>query len=161
MCGTALLSRPLLPDGSGEPSHTPSLPWRSTSSTRCHSRARLLQRNRGRNDPRNIPMTVDIKVPSAGESITEGTIARWLKPDGAMVQANEPILEIETDKAASEVIAPASGVLVIAAKEGDRVAVGAVVGKIDTEAKPSAKPEPKPAPKLAPAAPSADGRQGE
>jgi 2-oxoglutarate dehydrogenase E2 component (dihydrolipoamide succinyltransferase) len=102
-------------------------------------------------------MTVDIKVPSAGESITEGTIARWLKPNGAMVQANEPILEIETEKAASEVIAPATGVLVITAKEGDRVAVGAVVGKIDTEAKPTAKPEPKPVP----SAPSPDRRHGE
>src|SRR5207237_4702470 len=88
------------------------------------------------------PMAVDIKVPSVGESVSEGTISRWLKPDGAAVQANEPVLEIETDKAASEVTAPAAGVLVIGAKEGERVAVGAVVGKIDPAAAPKAAPEP-------------------
>jgi 2-oxoglutarate dehydrogenase E2 component (dihydrolipoamide succinyltransferase) len=90
-------------------------------------------------------MAVDIKVPSVGESVSEGTISRWLKPNGASVKANEPVLEIETDKAASEVMAPAAGVLVIGAKEGERVAVGAVVGKIDTAAAPAeTKPEPKP-----------------
>src|SRR5262249_6236062 len=93
-------------------------------------------------------MAVDIKVPSVGESVSEGTISRWLKPNGASVKANEPVLEIETDKAASEVMAPAAGVLVIGAKEGERVAVGAVVGKIDTAAAPAdTKPAPKPEPK--------------
>jgi 2-oxoglutarate dehydrogenase E2 component (dihydrolipoamide succinyltransferase) len=93
-------------------------------------------------------MAVDIKVPSVGESVSEGTISRWLKADGAAVKANEPVVEIETDKAASEVMAPAAGKLVIAVKEGERVAVGAVVGQIDTEAAPTeTKPEPKPEPK--------------
>ena len=100
-------------------------------------------------------MAIDIKVPSVGESITEGTIARWLKPNGAMVKANEAVLEIETDKAASEVNAPAAGMLVIGAKEGERVAIGAVVGQIDTTAAPKpAAPAPKtdtPPPKPAPA----------
>ncbi len=96
-------------------------------------------------------MAVDIKVPSVGESISEGTISRWLKPNGAQVRANEPILEIETDKAASEVSAPAAGVLVIGAKEGDRVAVGAVVGKIDTSAAAAVSPPP-PLPTTAPEA---------
>jgi 2-oxoglutarate dehydrogenase E2 component (dihydrolipoamide succinyltransferase) len=93
-------------------------------------------------------MAVDIKVPSVGESISEGTISRWLKPNGAKVKENEPILEIETDKAASEVTAPAAGILSIGAKEGERVAVGAVVGKIDTNgAAPAASPaSPSPAP---------------
>ena len=90
-------------------------------------------------------MAVDIKVPSVGESISEGTISRWLKPNGASVEANEPILEIETEKAASEVTAPADGVLVIGAKEGDRVAVGAVVGKIDTNAAAKVNSPPAPA----------------
>ena len=95
-------------------------------------------------------MAVDIKVPSVGESVSEGTISRWLKPDGAAVNANEPVVEIETDKAASEVMAPAAGKLVIAVKEGERVAVGAVVGKIDTEAAPAeTKREPKPEPTAA------------
>jgi 2-oxoglutarate dehydrogenase E2 component (dihydrolipoamide succinyltransferase) len=106
-------------------------------------------------------MAVDIKVPSVGESVSEGTVSRWLKADGASVQANEPVLEIETDKATAEVMAPAAGVLVIGAKEGERVAVGAVVGKIDTaaapaEKKPEPKPEPKPEVKRAEPKPSAN-----
>ena len=56
-------------------------------------------------------MAVDIKVPSVGESITEGIVSRWLKADGDAVQANEPVFELETDKATTEVVAPAAGVL--------------------------------------------------
>jgi 2-oxoglutarate dehydrogenase E2 component (dihydrolipoamide succinyltransferase) len=99
-------------------------------------------------------MVVDIKVPSVGESISEGTIARWLKPDGAMVQANETILEIETDKATAEVPAPAAGVLRITAREGDRVAIGAVIGKIDTEATAAVKAAPAPPVRTGIAAPA-------
>jgi 2-oxoglutarate dehydrogenase E2 component (dihydrolipoamide succinyltransferase) len=76
-------------------------------------------------------MAVDIKIPSAGESITEGTIARWFKPNGAAVKANEPVLELETDKATMEVIAPAAGVLNITVPEGTKVAIGSVVGRIE------------------------------
>ena len=54
-------------------------------------------------------MAVEIKVPAVGESITEGTIGRWLKPNGAAVKANEPVLELETDKATQEIVAPSSG----------------------------------------------------
>src|SRR2546430_138781 len=86
-------------------------------------------------------MSADIKVPSVGESVSEGTIARWLKPDGATVEANDPVVEIETDKAASELPAPVAGVLHHGAKEGQSVAVGAVVGKIDTDATPKKKPD--------------------
>ncbi len=83
-------------------------------------------------------MAVEIKIPSVGESITEGTIGRWLKPDGAAVKANEPVLELETDKATQEIMAPAAGVLSISAKEGAKVAIGSVVGTIDPTGKPAA-----------------------
>src|SRR5579875_3949609 len=76
-------------------------------------------------------MSVEIKVPPVGESITEGTIARWLKPNGAAVKANEPVCEIETDKATTEVMAPAGGRLAITTAEGQKVAIGAVIGQIE------------------------------
>jgi 2-oxoglutarate dehydrogenase E2 component (dihydrolipoamide succinyltransferase) len=79
-------------------------------------------------------MAVDIKVPSVGESITEGTIGRWLKRDGEAVRANEPVCELETDKATQEVMAPAAGVLAIAVAEGQKVAIGAVIGRIEERA---------------------------
>src|ERR1700722_1239753 len=82
-------------------------------------------------------MAVELKVPSVGESITEGTLARWLKPDGAAVQANEPVFEMETDKASQEVAAPAAGVLKHGAAEGDKVSVGQVVGRIEPGTAPS------------------------
>jgi 2-oxoglutarate dehydrogenase E2 component (dihydrolipoamide succinyltransferase) len=76
-------------------------------------------------------MGVDIRVPSAGESVTEGTIARWLKKDGESVRADEPVFELETDKATGEVAAPASGTLIIGVPAGETVAVGSVVGRIE------------------------------
>jgi 2-oxoglutarate dehydrogenase E2 component (dihydrolipoamide succinyltransferase) len=76
-------------------------------------------------------MPVDIKVPSVGESISEGTLARWLKTEGALVRQDEPVFELETEKATQEVPAPATGVLHIKAKEGDRLTIGSVVGTID------------------------------
>ena len=86
-------------------------------------------------------MAVDIKVPSVGESITEGVVARWLKADGDAVRANEPVFELETDKATTEVVAPAAGVLTITVKEGQKVPIGAVVGRIEEGAAPAAKAE--------------------
>jgi len=83
-------------------------------------------------------MPVDIKVPSVGESITEGTIARWLKPEGASVRAGEPVLELETEKATTEIPAPAAGKLAVAVPEGKTVAIGAVVGRIEEGAAPAA-----------------------
>jgi 2-oxoglutarate dehydrogenase E2 component (dihydrolipoamide succinyltransferase) len=74
---------------------------------------------------------VPITVPSVGESISEGIIARWLKPDGSPVQAGEPLLELETDKATNVVPAPGSGVLKIGAAEGETVPIGATVGTIE------------------------------
>lgn len=100
-------------------------------------------------------MAIDIKVPSVGESITEGSIARWLKKDGDIVRQDDPLFELETEKATTEVPAPAAGVLHIQAKEGDHVAIGSVVGRIDTSAAPAAKPAPPKAPAPEKAAPAA------
>src|SRR5262245_17559407 len=76
-------------------------------------------------------MAVEIKIPSVGESVTEGTISRWLKKDGETVQIDDPILELETDKATGELPSPASGKLVITVPEGETVAIGAAVGRIE------------------------------
>ncbi|HKA06942.1 MAG TPA: 2-oxoglutarate dehydrogenase complex dihydrolipoyllysine-residue succinyltransferase [Gemmataceae bacterium] len=95
---------------------------------------------------------VDIKVPSVGESVTEGRLSRWLKPDGAFVQRDEMVCELETDKATAEVPAPEAGVLRHRAKEGDTVTIGQVIGGIDPAA------APRPAPK--PASPTGDGAKG-
>jgi 2-oxoglutarate dehydrogenase E2 component (dihydrolipoamide succinyltransferase) len=75
-------------------------------------------------------MPVDIKVPSVGESITEGTISRWLKKEGEQVRAGEAVLELETEKATTEVPAPAAGTLAITVPQGETVAIGAVVGRV-------------------------------
>src|SRR5271166_5584386 len=76
-------------------------------------------------------MAVNIVVPSVGESITEGTIAQWLKKDGDVVSADEPVLELETEKATTSVAAPSSGRLVIAVPEGQVVKIGQVVGRVE------------------------------
>jgi len=92
-------------------------------------------------------MAVDVKVPSVGESVTEGVLSRWLKPDGAAVKANESLYELETEKATTEVPAPAAGVLKIAVREGEKVSVGAVVARIEAgAAAPAAAAPDKPAP---------------
>src|SRR4051794_1601476 len=84
--------------------------------------------------------TVSIQVPGVGESITEGILARWLKPDGAAVKAGEPLFELETDKASSVVQAPAAGTLKIGVVEGTTVTIGATVGTLDPNAAPTAAP---------------------
>jgi 2-oxoglutarate dehydrogenase E2 component (dihydrolipoamide succinyltransferase) len=84
-------------------------------------------------------MVVAVKVPSVGESIVEGTIAQWLKKDGEAVRADEPLFELETEKATNTVPAPAAGTLKIAIPEGQTVPIGSVVGHID----PSAARDPK------------------
>jgi 2-oxoglutarate dehydrogenase E2 component (dihydrolipoamide succinyltransferase) len=76
-------------------------------------------------------MATEIKVPSLGESITEATVAKWLKRPGEAVATDEPVAELETDKVTLEVPAPASGTLAeILAEEGANVPVGAVLGRI-------------------------------
>src|SRR6201996_9862390 len=76
-------------------------------------------------------MTVQIKVPAMGESVTEATVARWFKKEGDSVARDEPLLELETDKVTVEVPAPAAGAIEsIAVKAGDTVQVGALLGAI-------------------------------
>jgi 2-oxoglutarate dehydrogenase E2 component (dihydrolipoamide succinyltransferase) len=97
-------------------------------------------------------MAIDIKVPSVGESISEGTVARWLKKDGDIVEADEPVFELETEKATTDVAAPASGRLSIKVAEGKTVPIGSVVGSIEEgvtagkERRKSAPPTSKPLP---------------
>ena len=79
-------------------------------------------------------MSVEIKVPQMGESVTEGTIARWNKNVGDSVNADELLVEIETDKVTMEVNAPSAGVLAeIVAVSGDTVEIGALLGIISTD----------------------------
>ena len=91
-------------------------------------------------------MSVDIKVPSLGESVTEATIARWYKSIGDSVSIDEPLLELETDKVTLEVPAPVSGQLTdIKVKDGDTVEVGAILGAIAEGAVAAEKaPDPQP-----------------
>jgi len=93
---------------------------------------------------------VEIRVPTLGESVTEATIGKWFKKPGDAVAVDEPLVELETDKVTIEVPAPAAGVLgAIAAKDGDTVAVGAVLGRIEegaASAKPAAAASAPPAP---------------
>jgi 2-oxoglutarate dehydrogenase E2 component (dihydrolipoamide succinyltransferase) len=114
-------------------------------------------------------MATEIKVPALGESVTEATVARWLKKPGETVAMDDPLVELETDKVTLEVNAPAAGTLSeILAPEGANVAVGAVLGRIgEGAAKAAAPAKPQPAAAVAqsearaaaptrPAAPAAD-----
>ena len=107
---------------------------------------------------------VEVRMPALGESVAEGTVTTWLKQVGETVEADEPLLEVSTDKVDTEVPAPASGVLVsIAVGEDETVAVGTVLALIgDASAAPAAapaqsapaaaEPTPPPAPQTPPAA---------
>ena len=76
-------------------------------------------------------MPVSVTMPQLGESVTEGTVTRWLKAVGDTVVADEPLLEVSTDKVDTEIPSPASGVVLsIAAGEDEVVAVGAVLAVI-------------------------------
>ena len=91
-------------------------------------------------------MATEIRVPTLGESVTEATIGRWFKKAGEAVAVDEPLVELETDKVTVEVPAPVAGVLSeIKAKDGDTVAVGALLGSI-AEGAGGAKATPKAAP---------------
>jgi len=102
-------------------------------------------------------MATEIRVPALGESVAEATVGRWFKKAGEPVNADEPIVELETDKVTLEVNAPASGVLAeIAAKDGETVSAGALLGQIGDAAsaappKAEAKPVPRPAAPVEPA----------
>jgi 2-oxoglutarate dehydrogenase E2 component (dihydrolipoamide succinyltransferase) len=87
----------------------------------------------------------EIRVPTLGESVTEATIGKWFKQPGDAVAVDEPIVELETDKVTIEVPAPAAGVLAdITAKDGETVAVGALLGQIKEGAPASSKAAPAP-----------------
>ncbi|GGG37257.1 2-oxoglutarate dehydrogenase complex dihydrolipoyllysine-residue succinyltransferase [Hymenobacter glacieicola] len=75
--------------------------------------------------------TVEMKIPAVGESITEVTVAKWLKEDGAQVQRDEIIAELESDKATFELPAEGSGTLRHAAKEGETIGIGATIARIE------------------------------
>jgi len=79
-------------------------------------------------------MALEIKVPTVGESISEVTISRWLKKDGDWVEMDDVLAELESDKATFELNAEKAGVLKTLGKEGDTIAVGAVICSIDTDA---------------------------
>ena len=80
-------------------------------------------------------MSVDIKVPSLGESVVEATVAKWYKNEGDSVALDEPLLELETDKVTLEVPSPTSGLIEkISSPEGSTVEVGALLGVINDTA---------------------------
>ncbi|MEU6854585.1 biotin/lipoyl-containing protein, partial [Actinacidiphila alni] len=104
-------------------------------------------------------MAVSVTLPALGESVTEGTVTRWLKAEGERVEADEPLLEVSTDKVDTEIPSPASGVLAsIKVAEDETVEVGAELAVIDDGSgapapaaaeqapAPAAEPEPTPAP---------------
>ena len=108
---------------------------------------------------------MDITMPQLGETVTEGTITRWLKAVGESVAVDEPLFEVSTDKVDSEVPSPAAGVLTeIVVPEGDTVEVGARLAVLDGDgaapappapvaAAPAAAPEPPPPPPPPPPTP--------
>src|ERR1700738_5066135 len=99
-------------------------------------------------------MALSVQMPALGESVTEGTVTRWLKQEGDTVERDEPLLEVSTDKVDTEIPSPASGVLTkIVAQEDDTVEVGgelAVIGEAGEAAaarpEPAAQPAPEPEP---------------
>ncbi|MFJ2156301.1 2-oxoglutarate dehydrogenase, E2 component, dihydrolipoamide succinyltransferase [Streptomyces sp. NPDC087856] len=114
-------------------------------------------------------MAVSVTLPALGESVTEGTVTRWLKAEGERVEADEPLLEVSTDKVDTEIPSPVAGVLAsIKVAEDETVEVGAELAVIDdgtgapaaapapaSEPEPEAAPAPEPAPAPAAEAPAA------
>ncbi|MFD0000719.1 biotin/lipoyl-containing protein, partial [Nocardia sp. NPDC127526] len=100
-------------------------------------------------------MAFSVQMPALGESVTEGTVTRWLKQEGDTVEVDEPLLEVSTDKVDTEIPSPTAGVLVkIVAKEDDVVEVGGelgVIGEAGEAPAPAAAPAPEAAPAPAPA----------
>ncbi|UIX35215.1 2-oxoglutarate dehydrogenase, E2 component, dihydrolipoamide succinyltransferase [Streptomyces sp. GQFP] len=101
-------------------------------------------------------MAVSVTLPALGESVTEGTVTRWLKAEGERVEADEPLLEVSTDKVDTEIPSPVSGVLAsIKVAEDETVEVGAELALIDDgSGAPAAAPAPAAEPVAAPAAPA-------
>ncbi|NWG92219.1 MAG: E3 binding domain-containing protein, partial [Parvularculaceae bacterium] len=91
-------------------------------------------------------MATEIRVPTLGESVSEATVGKWLKKVGDAVSADEPLVELETDKVAVEVPAPTSGVIAsVAAAEGATVEVGGLLGAIEANGKATSVKEARPA----------------
>ncbi|WP_341837967.1 2-oxoglutarate dehydrogenase complex dihydrolipoyllysine-residue succinyltransferase [Chitinophaga pollutisoli] len=114
-------------------------------------------------------MIIEVKIPQVGESISEVTIAKWLKKNGEFVNQDDILCEMESEKATLELTAEKSGVLKIVAAEGETVKIGDVAATIDTDAAGDAAPQPAapaaaeapaatpaPAPEAAPAAPASN-----
>src|SRR5205814_6454610 len=105
-------------------------------------------------------MTIEITVPTLGESVTEATVAKWLKQPGEAIERDEPVVELETDKVTLEVPAPAAGTLgEIRAGEGTNVPVGAILGIIADGAAASA-PHPRPLPVIPGSSPGRERERG-
>ena len=122
-------SRPAAPrlrgaPGGGEPRHR--LPQDPSDRRERHRRGRPPAASPGAGQA----VSLEVSIPPLGESVSEGTIARWLKRDGDTVKADEPLFELETDKATMEIPAPAAGRLEIVEREGATVRVGTVVARI-------------------------------
>src|SRR3954452_1716867 len=108
-------------------------------------------------------MAVSVTMPRLGESVTEGTVTRWLKKEGERVEADEPLLEVSTDKVDTEIPSPAAGVVTsIKVQEDETVEVGVELATIDegaggggeaAAAAPAPEPEPEPAAVPPPASP--------
>ncbi len=107
---------------------------------------------------------IELKIPNLGESISNVTFSKWLKPDGSMVAMDEPLCEIETEKANQELSADSAGKLIWVANEGEDLEIGALFAKIDTDASesgsssrqsPAAKSEPPAVPEKQASAPVA------
>lgn len=98
----------------------------------------------------------DVTLPALGESVTEGTVTRWLKAVGDTVEVDEPLLEVSTDKVDTEIPSPVAGILLeIRVNEDDTAEVGSVLAVIGSGAPAAAAPAPEPAPAPAAAAPAA------
>ena len=108
-------------------------------------------------------MPVQVTVPGLGESIKQAKLLKWHKHDGEVVKLDEPICELESDKANADVPSEVAGIIRTMKKEGDMVNVGEVIAEIDPSGSPQKSPEPKkfsaPIPPPAPIPPSAPGRQ--
>ena len=95
-------------------------------------------------------MAVDITIPALGESITEATVLRWLKAAGEAVERDEVVVEIETDKATMELVAPETGVLSEILKgEGEKVEIGETIGRVTPDGAARAAPDAAPRPSAA------------
>src|SRR5436853_7530887 len=89
-------------------------------------------------------MPTNVQIPALGESISEATLIKWHKNDGELVKTDEPICELETDKANVDVPSPGTGVIKRSVPEGTKVRIGQTIATIDPDAKPSASPSASP-----------------